>query len=143
MQPSPIAHLLAATLADSSDRPTSSAIVETIWLAVVDGSVDAGERLPTARELAIELRVSPRTVERAYEELERRGVLEARAGEGAFVRLSAPAEAELERRRELAALCRDTVARAADLGFTPTDVQDVIADLESVEQPHSIAEPEP
>jgi len=140
MQPNPIAHLLAATLVDSSGRPTSSNIVETIWLAVVDGSVDPGERLPTARELAIELRVSPRTVERAYEELERRGVLEARAGEGAFVRLSPPAEAELERRRELAALCRDVVERARALGCDVDELVELIAEYGDDERRTTITE---
>ncbi|HEX9106930.1 MAG TPA: GntR family transcriptional regulator [Longimicrobiales bacterium] len=140
MQPNPIAHLLAATLADSPGHATSSLIVETIWLAVVDGSVDAGERLPTARELAVELRVSPRTVERAYEELERRGVLEARAGEGAFVRLSPPAEAELERRRELAALCRDVVERARALGCDVQELVELIAEYGDDERRTTITE---
>ncbi len=140
MQPSPVVHLLAATLADSPGRATFSRIVETIWLAVVDGSVDAGERLPTARELAIALRVSPRTVERAYEELERRGVLEARAGEGAFVQLSPPAEAELERRRELAALCREAVERARALGCDIDELVELIADLGDDERRTTITE---
>lgn len=140
MEPNPIVHLLAATLADSPGHATSSLIVETIWLAVVDGSVDAGERLPTARELAVELRVSPRTVERAYEELERRGVLEARAGEGAFVRLSPPAEAELERRRELAALCRDVVERARALGCDVQELVELIAEYGDDERRTTITE---
>ncbi len=145
MELHPIAQRLARRLADGTADPVMHVIVEDLWLGVVDGTLETGERLPTARELAVALRVSPRAVERAYAELERRGVIASRPGEGAgaIVCLAPPAEAELARRRELLALCRDTVARAADLGFTPTDVQDVIADLESVERPHSIAEPEP
>ncbi len=138
----PIAQRLATRLAEGSGEPASRAIVEDVWLGVVDGTLDVGEVLPTARALAVALRVSPRTVERAYAELERRGVLAIRPGEGVVVSLAHPAEQELARRRELLALCRETLERAAAIGFDPADVVDMLADLETAEPPFH-AEPHP
>ncbi len=51
-----------------------------------------GERLPTARQLAVELRIDSNTVARALAALERAGVLEHRRGEGTFVRERPPRE---------------------------------------------------
>lgn len=122
---------------DGSGEPISGQIVDNIWLAVVDGSLEVGERLPTARELAIGLRVSPRAVEHAYAELERRGVVAHRAGEGTFVCLAQPPEEELSRRRELTALCADALERARMLGFGLEELMDALAEYRDAESPRS------
>ncbi|HEX7090330.1 MAG TPA: GntR family transcriptional regulator [Longimicrobiales bacterium] len=119
---------LAARLAESGGEPAAHVIVEDVWLAVVEGSLPTGERLPTTRQLAIALGVSPRSVERAYAELERRGVVATRPGEGTFVRLEPPPAEARERHREFAALCRETVARALELGFSVDELLDALAD---------------
>ncbi len=138
----PIAQRLATRLAEGSGGPVSHVIVDDVWLGVVDGTLEVGEVLPTARALAVALRVSPRTVERAYAELERRGVLAIRPGEGVVVSLAPAADEELARRRELLALCRAALERAAALGFEAADVMDMLADLETAEPPFH-AEPQP
>jgi DNA-binding transcriptional regulator YhcF (GntR family) len=53
---------------------------------VSDGSLAAGDRLPTVRRLAGDLGIAPNTVARAYRELEADGVLEGRGRAGTFVR---------------------------------------------------------
>ena len=57
---------LATRLASDVEQPIAHGIVEHIWLSVVEGGLDTGARLPTARQLAVALNVSPRTVDRAY-----------------------------------------------------------------------------
>ncbi len=128
MELNPLAARLAARLADDAGQPVATVIVQDIWEAVVDGSLEVGERLPTARELAVALRVSPRIVERAYDELERLGVIATRLGEGTAVSLTRPSEAELERRKELAALCCEVVERARALGFGIEELLDAMAE---------------
>lgn len=123
-----LARRLAARLAESGGEPAAHVIVEDVWLAVVEGSLPTGARLPTTRQLAIALGVSPRSVERAYAELERRGVVATRPGEGTFVRLEPPSAEARERHREFAALCRETVARARELGFSVDELLDALAD---------------
>jgi GntR family transcriptional regulator len=125
----PIVQRLAARLAQSPAEPVAKLIVDDLWLAVVEGSLASGERLPTARQLAITLGVSPRSIERAYEELERRGVLATRAGQGTFVSLAPPSEAERTRHHDFAALCHHTVERAEQLGFGVDELLDAIAEF--------------
>ena len=114
---------------ESSAEPVALLVVDELWLGVVEGRLEVGQRLPTARELAIALSVSPRSIERAYTELERRGVVAARAGSGMFVSLTQPSEQEHIRHRELTALCREAAGRAAELGFAIDDLIDALVDF--------------
>jgi GntR family transcriptional regulator len=50
------------------------------------GLLEVGDQLPTVREVVAEVAVNPNTVLKAYRDLEREGLLEARAGQGTFVR---------------------------------------------------------
>ena len=128
----PITRRLAERLASGGGEPVAHLIVEELWESVVTGSLRTGARLPTARQLAIALGVSPRSVERAYAELERRGVIQTRPGEGTFVRLDPPSAEQQERRREFAALCREVVARAQALGFSLDELLDALAEYRTV-----------
>ncbi len=141
MELNPLAERLAACLADGAGQPVASLVVENIWEAVVDGSRVVGERLPTARELAVALRVSPRIVEHAYDELERLGVIVTRVGEGTSVGLTRPSEAELERRRELGAVCAEAVRRAQALGFEIEELLEALERYREVRARTTITEP--
>lgn len=67
------------------DTPIFAQIVEGIRLAIASGRIELGDKVPSIRELAVCLRVNPNTVAKAYQELERRGILEVRRGMGTFV----------------------------------------------------------
>jgi GntR family transcriptional regulator len=60
-------------------------IVEGIRSEIGSGLRRPGESLPSLRALAVELLVNPNTVQRAYEELERQGLIISRRGVGMFV----------------------------------------------------------
>lgn len=113
-------------LGRSAGTPAAHLIANDLWEAAVEGTLEIGARLPTTRQLAVALGVSPVTVERAYADLEARGVVITRPGEGTFVSLPADGEAELERRRAFVELCRTTVERALELGY---GVDALIAEL--------------
>lgn len=124
-----LADRIAARLHDAPDEPVSHLIVDEVWLAVVEGTIGSGARLPTSRQLAVRLGVSPRSVERAYEELAARGVVATRAGEGTFISLRPPSSEERERHARFAALCRETFERSVALGFTVDDLIDALAEF--------------
>ena len=69
----------------SSHVPIFRQIVEGVQSSIAAGIFRPGEVLPSVRVLALELQVNPNTVQRAFEELERLGVVEARRGVGKFV----------------------------------------------------------
>lgn len=112
----------------------SKLIVDDIWLAVVEGTLGSGERLPTARQIAVGLGVSPRTVDRAYRELEERGVVATRPGEGTFISLAPPTAEERERHRRFGELCRRSFEEARELGFTVDDLIDALVEFRSIEK---------
>jgi len=68
-----------------SHVPVYLQIVEGVRHAIVRGVYRAGEAVPSVRELGIKLGVNPNTVQRAYEALEREGLIESRRGLGMFV----------------------------------------------------------
>jgi GntR family transcriptional regulator len=124
-------HRVSERVRNAGGNPVSQVIVDEVWLAVVEGDLPIGERLPTTRELAVRLGVSPRTVEHAYEELASRGVVAARPGQGTFISLTPPPDEERERHRRFADLCRETFDRAQELGFTVDDLIDALAEYRS------------
>ena len=60
-------------------------IVDEVRRALVVGTLEPDEPLPSVRQLAMELRVNPNTVAQAYRELERQGVVQVRRGQGTYV----------------------------------------------------------
>lgn len=60
-------------------------IMDLIKKEIIRGNFKKGEKLPSVRELAEKLRVNPNTVQKAYQELEREGVIFTLRGTGSFV----------------------------------------------------------
>lgn len=72
-------------LTDISDEPLQSQISRQIRAKILAGDLPAGADLPSIRSLAKENRVSVITVQRAYENLDRQGLIHSRRGKGFFV----------------------------------------------------------
>ncbi len=73
-------------LKNSSDEPIYQQIVSQVKAQILNGSLAAGDALPSMRTLAAQLRISVITTKRAYEELERDGYIDNFAGKGCFVK---------------------------------------------------------
>ena len=69
----------------SDSRPLYLQIMDEVKRGLVMGTVQPHEPLPSVRQLAMELRVNPNTVQQAYRELEREGVVYVKRGQGTFV----------------------------------------------------------
>ena len=74
------------TVDPRSGVPIYLQIIEQVKRSVALGVLQAGEQLPTVKQLALDLTVNPNTVARAYRELERDSVIETSPGRGSFVR---------------------------------------------------------
>ena len=68
-----------------SPTPIYRQIVDELQEAIKLGIYKSGECLPSLRAFAVEIGVNPNTVQRAYDTLEREGILESRRGVGVFV----------------------------------------------------------
>ena len=69
----------------TSNVPIYLQIVEAVQRLVATGALEPGDQLPTVRQLAVDLRVNPNTVARAYLELDRSGVISSQQGRGTYV----------------------------------------------------------
>ena len=65
-------------------------IVRQVRQALRMGVLDVGDQLPSVREVVTAVAVNPNTVLKAYRDLEREGLVEARSGQGTFVRARPP-----------------------------------------------------
>ena len=79
----------------SSGIPLYLQLVEQVKHAIDSGAIQAGDQLPSVRQMAEDLLINPNTVAKAYRELEYEGIIELRHGAGAFIRDSMVARARL------------------------------------------------
>jgi GntR family transcriptional regulator len=104
--------------------PLYAQLERSIRFAIATGKLRIGERLPTVRQLAVDLRINANTVAKVYTELERVGIVETRRGVGTFVSAH-PAEASLSRRdreKQLRELADGFIAETGTRGFSLDEV---------------------
>ena len=104
----------------SSAVPLYEQFAASVRGAIADGSVAAGERLPSARDLAASLDVNVHTVLRGYQQLRDEGLIELRRGRGAVVTADASATSPL-----LDAV-RGLVTEARRHGMSTADVLELV-----------------
>lgn len=80
-----------------NDAPVYAQLIEHITLAIITGEFPPGSRLPSVRELAAEAGVNPNTMQRAFQELERDGLVQTQRTAGRTVTDDA---ARIERAKE-------------------------------------------
>src|SRR5438132_12506328 len=102
-----------------SPIPTRRQLPEQLKQVIESGGVPPDQTLPSIRELAGFLGISPNTVARVIEDLKQSGYVEARRGRGVFVAPAVPARPSPHLRE---AFLQDTVIRAAALGMTADDL---------------------
>ena len=68
-----------------SNRPIYAQLLERIQLQIVSGTYGPGDKLPSVRELAAEASVNPNTMQKAFAELERSGLIVTKRTSGRFV----------------------------------------------------------
>ena len=109
-----------------SSVPISRQIAQQIATLCASGSVAAGERMPSVRELARDLGVNQNTVLRVYERLVRDGLLEMRQGQGTFVATRAQANASPGQRARLIEELRHIAQQAISLGLTLDEMHELL-----------------
>ncbi len=68
-----------------SRKPIYEQIIDNIKQLVVSGVLKRDDQVPSVRQLAQELAINPNTIQKAYAELERQGVIYSLKGRGSFV----------------------------------------------------------
>jgi GntR family transcriptional regulator len=109
-------------LDSSSGVATYLQLVQQVHQALQLGSIEPGDRLPTAQQVVASLAINPNTVLKAYRELEREGLVRARPGLGTFIvgRLSrTDPTAQAKFRKSMSAWLRS----ARDAGLSSEEIE--------------------
>src|ERR1700678_135114 len=109
-----------------SGEPIYRQIVEAVKYKVASGELSPEAQLPSIRALAGQLQINPRTIVKAYEELEHAGVCVMRQGQGVFVGSNHGVVPVGLRRQTLAELARRFLAEGSRLGAGPEEMINIV-----------------
>ncbi|MCF7972235.1 MAG: GntR family transcriptional regulator [Phycisphaerae bacterium] len=112
-----------------SGEPIYRQIVEQVKFKVASGHIEAGEQLPSIREMARDLKINPRTVVKAYEELQSAGLVVRRQGQGVFITESQAAMPAKVRHKAIADMASRLLSEASRMGASGEEVQAILKEV--------------
>ena len=121
--------------------PIYRQIVNQVKYLVASGLLQPGEELPPIRTLALQLKVTPNTIVKAYGELEIAGVVHKRQGSGTYVSDGRPKLALLQRRRIVEQRIDSLLAEAHQLNFSADDILRMIRERQAAMDSGTTSEP--
>ena len=123
---------LEASIEFSSGIPVYRQIVNLIYSEIGAGNLREGDRLPTIKQLTERFKVNPNTVAKAYRELDLRGIIESRRGDGSFVSAlmdKAPPMTNTQKRAKLDEIFGRIVAEGRSCGITEEEIMAHMAEM--------------
>jgi GntR family transcriptional regulator len=108
----------------ASGIPVYVQLVDQVKHAIETGAIEAGDQLPSVRKMAEDLLINPNTVLRAYQDLEREGIIELKHGSGAFIRESVVARAGVMRKAQT--ILQAALDRLGALDLTPGEIRRLV-----------------
>jgi GntR family transcriptional regulator len=122
---------ISFTLDPANGAPIYRQIIQQIEYAILSERMRPGDRLPTIRSLAVELKTNPNTIAKAYGELEIRGILATHVGSGTYVSDKAPllgeaVSAEEGLNRKIREVLNRFIRDMQDLGVDKAELPELI-----------------
>ncbi len=112
-------------ITNSGEVPIYQQIADQIKAAILRGELGADQSLPSIRVLAKELQISVITTKRAYEELEKEGMIYTLPGKGSFVAEHDEGGLEESKRRVVEEKLREALAAAENMGLTKSELNKI------------------
>ena len=106
-----------------SCTPIYQQVVDGVKELVARGILVPGERMPTVRELAVELSLNPNTIAKAYQKLEQEGIIETMRSRGTFVAGRTEVLDKEMAREQLEGLVEKVLVEAYHLGLNREDIK--------------------
>jgi GntR family transcriptional regulator len=121
--------LLLPPISPAVPGPLYQQIIDALTREISEGRLAPGTALPSFRALAEDLLVSVITVKRAYEELEREGIIFRRQGLGTFVADRAHDRSRESKRRRAEELLREAWREASEAGASPSEAVQMLKQI--------------
>lgn len=109
-----------------SGLPLYRQMVQQFRERIASGQLEAGEQLPSVRELSAELSVNPLTVQKVYQLLERDGLVEMRRGQGTFVAAASKPLSRAQQAKLIQPALDQLVSEATHLGLSESELQNLL-----------------
>lgn len=110
-----------------NDRPIYLQLMERIQIDIISGKYQAGDKLPSVRELALDAAVNPNTMQKALSELERGGLVYSQRTSGRFI--TEDQEMLSKMKRSLAGEhIKEFIERMKQLGFEEDEISTLLTD---------------
>ena len=119
---------ISFSLDPANGVPIYRQIIQQIEYAILSGRMRPGDRLPTIRSLAVDLKTNPNTIARAYSELEILGILETQVGSGTYISEKKPVIEDDSLNRKIREVLGRFVQEMRDLGVEKKELVKMITD---------------
>jgi GntR family transcriptional regulator len=114
-------------ITNSSPAPIYEQIKNEIKHQIVTGELGDGEALPSIRKLAMDLQISVITTKRAYDDLEKEGLLSSVAGKGTFISAKNKELLKEKKRKLIESKLAEAVEAAKILGVKPKELERMLS----------------
>lgn len=108
--------------------PVYEQIVSQVERLVLTGVYEPLDQVPSVRALALDAGVNPNTIQKAYMQLEREGILQSAPGKGRFVTMDAKKKIREKRLGQLDGL-RDMLVELAQAGITRAEIESLLGEV--------------
>lgn len=112
-----------------SSQPIYEQIINQVKENIMKGIMLPGDQLPSIRQLSSIVLANPNTVSKAYQELERTGVIETIRGKGTFIRTDYKAKVDEEKMEEIKLALKKLIVEMHYMGLTKEDMNKELEDI--------------
>ncbi|MCH5249753.1 MAG: GntR family transcriptional regulator [Lachnospiraceae bacterium] len=114
-----------------SKKPLYEQIIEQIKLLVIKGHLSPGDAIPSVRKMAQTLDITPSTVAKAYQELERQKVIETIRAKGTFITTMPSMEPNAEEMEKIRGRIQSEIIELKRTGYSEADVVNMVKEIYS------------
>ncbi|EJU22527.1 transcriptional regulator, GntR family [Peptoanaerobacter stomatis] len=109
--------------------PIYEQIINSIKQMSISGVLLPDEKLPSVRELAKDMTINPNTIQKAYQELERQGIIYIKRGQGTFINPDIKAKNKEEKMANLKETINTIVVESIYLGISKEELIEIIKSI--------------
>ncbi|MBO5196898.1 MAG: GntR family transcriptional regulator [Lachnospiraceae bacterium] len=113
----------------SGEKPIYEQIIDAVKENVLKGYWNAGDAIPSVRKLAFDLKITPNTAAKAYQELERQKVIVTIRGKGTFIARHVPKKPDEEREARVRGMMKNQIMELVYMGYSREQVLETAAEL--------------
>lgn len=114
---------------NKSSKPIYEQIIEQMKYHIAKGNLKEGDPIPSVRKLALDMSITPGTVAKAYQELERENIIETIRGKGTFIAANIDFKPDKSKLEEVKKSFRSGILELKMMGLTSNEVSAIINEI--------------